>query len=45
MNDELGGKIMTEFARIGPNTYFYLIDDGSGDKKLKEQRVSHKTKI
>ena len=45
MKVQLGGKIMTEFARLGTNAYFYLIDDDSGDKKLKEQKVSHKTKI
>ena len=35
MKDELGGKIMTEFAALRPKTYSYLVDDGSSDKKAK----------
>ena len=35
MKDELGGKIMTEFAALRPRTYFYLMDDGNSDKKAK----------
>ena len=35
MKDELGGKIMTEFAALGPKTYSYLMDDGNSDKKAK----------
>ena len=35
MKDELGGKIMTEFAALRPKTYPYLMDDGNSDKKAK----------
>ena len=35
MKDELGEKIMTEFAALRPNTYSYLMDDGKNDKKAK----------
>ena len=38
MKDELGGKIMTEFAALRPKTYSYLIDNENTDKKLKEQK-------
>ena len=33
MKDELGGKIITEFVTLRPNTYSYLTDDGKEDKK------------
>ena len=33
--DELGGKIMTEFAALRQKTYSYLMDDGNSDKKAK----------
>ena len=35
MKDELGGKIMTEFAALRAKTYPYLMDDGNSDKKAK----------
>ena len=35
MNDELGGKIITEFVTLRPKTYSYLINDCKEDKKAK----------
>ena len=35
MKNELGGKIMTEFAALRPKTYFYLMDNSNSDKKAK----------
>ena len=35
MKDELGKKIMTEFAALRPKTYSYLMDGGNSDKKAK----------
>ena len=33
MKDELGGKIVTEFATLRTKTCSYLLDDGNTDKK------------
>ena len=38
MKDELDEKIITEFVTLRPKTYFFLIDDGKGDKKAKETK-------
>ena len=35
MKDQLGRKIMTNFAGLGSKMSSYLKDDGSDDKKLK----------
>ena len=35
MKDELGGKIMTEFAALRPKTCSYIMYDGNNDKKAK----------
>ena len=35
MKDELGGQIMTEFVKLRPKTYSYLMDNGNSNKKAK----------
>ena len=49
MRDELGGKIMTNFARlIIAKTYSYLIDDGNQDKRannIKKGVIKRKVKF
>ena len=35
MKDELGGKIITKFVTLSPETYSFLTDDGKEDKKAK----------
>ena len=35
MKDELGGKIITKFVTLRPETYSFLTDDGKEDKKAK----------
>ena len=37
MKGELFGRTMTEFTRLTPKTYFYLIDDGNSDKMYKKR--------
>ena len=44
MKDELGGKIMTVFAALRPKTYFYVMDDGNSNKKVKGTKKCKKTK-
>ena len=38
MKNELGGKIMTEFAALRPKTFSYLMDDGNSDKNAKRTK-------
>ena len=35
MKDELGGKVIAEFATLRPKTYSFLAADGKEDKKAK----------
>ena len=47
MKDTLGGKIMKKLVELKANTYSYLIDEGSEDKRGKgtEKCVIKKTKF
>ena len=45
MEDEPGGKIMTEFVALRPKTYSYLMDDGGSDKEAKGTKKCVITKI
>ena len=46
VKDELGGKIMTKLVVLRANTYSYLIDDSSKDKKTKRHnKVCSKKKL
>ena len=38
LKHELGGRIMTKFLELRPKTYFYLIDDGTNNKKAKRTK-------
>ena len=37
MKSEIVGRTMTEFTRLRPKTYFYLIDDGNSDTMYKKR--------
>ena len=46
MKDELGTKIMIKFVGLRAETYIYLIDHGSEDKKAKgTERCAIKRKL
>ena len=38
MKDQLGERIMTEFLRLKPKTYYHLIDDGTNKEMQEEQK-------
>ena len=45
MKDELGGKIMTEFAALRPETYSYSLDDSKKDKGTKKCLIKQRLKF
>ena len=44
MKDELGVKIITEFALLRPKTYSYTTDNTDETKQQKTQKVCHNKK-
>ena len=44
MKDKSGGKIIIKFVGLRAETYSYLMDDGSEDKKAKGTKKCHKKK-
>ena len=44
MKDELGGRIMTDFAALKPKTCSYLTDDSDENKKVKGAKSVRKMK-
>ena len=44
MNDELGGRVITEFVALRSKTYSYLTDDCKDDKKAKGTKKCLKKK-
>ena len=44
MIDKLGEKNMTEFVELTPKTYFYLINNGNSNKKVKRTKNMHNKK-
>ena len=39
VNDELGGKIMTEFSTLRPKTYSYLTDNNDENKEAEDTKM------
>ena len=39
MEDQIGGKIMIEFAAFRPKTYSYLMDGGDSNKEAKGTKM------
>ena len=42
MKDELGGKVITDFAALRPKRYIYLIDNNNKNKKAKGIKKCYK---